>query len=108
VARDVVFFVLAVEGLYRWKKSTPQRNCLRCGLCCCRQPTPPFMWEDEEFKTLPKDLREGIQAYVAGPEFDDGAPCLWLSSQGCKHYTLRPQICRDFQARGEACEHPTK
>ena len=81
-------------------------TCLRCGICCRRQPVPPFMWTDAEYTSLPAELRAEMAGYVDSPAFDDEAPCLWLTPEGCKHYELRPEICREFSPRGESCTYP--
>jgi hypothetical protein len=82
-------------------------KCCRCGACCRRQPCPPFGLGYPELADHP-DLLAEITAYIDSPEFDDDAPCLWLTPTGCKHYDLRPAICRDFEAQGECCEHPAR
>lgn len=79
-------------------------TCLRCGGCCRRQPAPPFELGYPELADYPELLAE-IMAYIEGPAFDDDDACLWLTPRGCAHYDLRPDVCRDFEARGEGCEH---
>ena len=77
--------------------------CLRCGVCCRRQPTPPFELGHPELTEHPALLAE-IVDYIEGPDFDDNDPCLWLTPAGCKHYSLRPDICREFEPGSEGCD----
>jgi Fe-S-cluster containining protein len=81
----------------------PTDWCKDCGHCCRNQTCPPFCGEDEN---LPQELREEINAWLDSPEWSDDAPCLWLTPDNrCKHYDLRPDICRDYEVGDEACRN---
>lgn len=64
----------------------------------------------DEFAALPKELADGITAYLDGPSYDDSAPCLWLDPEtlACKHYDHRPGICRDYPLAGPECHAERK
>lgn len=85
----------------------PVVDCHDCGgRCCTTMGYPPFLWEDEEFIALPPPLQDDIAAAVRARRGDQGLPCIWLDIDGggrCRHYALRPDICRDFEAGGEDC-----
>lgn len=85
--------------------STTEINCNGCGLCCQNQPSPPFTCdEDEDWKSLPQELKDEIDTYVMSPRYNDTHPCFWLDGNGrCRHYEHRPEICRDYELGGEAC-----
>lgn len=77
-------------------------TCVRCGVCCRRQPVPPFELGMPELDGVP-ELREELLAYIKSPAFDDDAPCLWLTPTGRKYYELRPAICREYEPGCETC-----
>lgn len=65
-------------------------------------------WHD-----LPADLKHELEAFMAqyqppsyGETLDtfDG-PCIWLDLETrlCKHHTVRPNVCRDFETGNRAC-----
>lgn len=78
------------------------KTCQRCGTCCRRQPTPPFRLGYPELADHP-ELRDEIVRYLESDQFDDNAPCLWLTPDGCKHYDLRPEICREYEPGCDSC-----
>lgn len=62
---------------------------------------------------LPSDLKSELEAHMAdyqkpkyGKTLDtfDG-PCIWLDMETrmCKHHTVRPNVCRDFETGSREC-----
>lgn len=98
-------------------------SCEGCGACCLEQATPPgyvayltglFSLDDgsddaARIKALPADLRAELDSYIDRAARTGGhseiEPCLWYdqSTRQCKHYDLRPQICREFEADSDFC-----
>jgi Fe-S-cluster containining protein len=62
-----------------------------------------------EFKTNHPDLHAELMAEIERRERTRGpwipAPCFWLDQQTnrCKHYDLRPRVCREFERGGPEC-----
>ncbi|MBS0187934.1 MAG: YkgJ family cysteine cluster protein [Planctomycetes bacterium] len=83
-------------------------SCSNCGACCRNFSSPPLM--PDEFAALPKRLKDEVEAYLSGPNYDDSRPrCLWLTDQGtCREYEHRPEICRNFRLAGESCHAQRK
>jgi hypothetical protein len=59
---------------------------------------------------LPPELEAQLlaywRAYAEGllPDCKGDVPCIWLQPDGtCRHYDLRPAICREFEVGGEDC-----
>lgn len=88
--------------------------CEHCGLCCMHVRTPPFYGEgDPTYQALPPELKKEIHDWVmTSPRYDlmvkfDGEinPCIWLDlvTGKCKHYDLRPEICRDYEVGNDSC-----
>lgn len=96
-------------------------DCSNCGACCRSQGSPPmYAWyiacpaDDDDCddavraRSLPEPLRHELEEYIKsrnGATFDDDGPCLWLDPETnrCKHYEIRPDICRNFEVGGEDC-----
>lgn len=96
-------------------------NCDGCGVCCLEQESPPgfaiivmygpqhaMHHEDvERFNSMPPDVREDYDAYVehikAGNPHPNNNVCIWFDedTRQCKHYELRPEICRREVAPGD-------
>jgi len=75
-------------------------TCQGCGLCCLEQGTPPFTRDGEDRPPVELDWpRE------EGDRYDRGLPCLWLDLETlrCRHYAIRPQVCREFELGGKVC-----
>lgn len=65
--------------------------------------SPPFSLDGPDWQRLPAVLKAELNAptVYARP---DGSPCSWLTQDGtCRHYHLRPDICREFRRGGFAC-----
>ena len=90
--------------------------CHNCGLCCMHMRTPPFAGEiDPRWQSLPEDLKTEIRQWVMGEpspryrlmvKFDgDVNPCIWLDlvTGRCRHYELRPDVCRDYEGGNASC-----
>lgn len=62
-------------------------------------------WPDYEiYERVPYELRLEIVKDREDFGHLDGKPCLWLDDAGrCKHYDLRPLVCREFEPGEEAC-----
>jgi uncharacterized protein len=91
-------------------------SCAGCGACCQGIGSPvllyasrPGLGEPHPYRPagLPDDLIAEIDAafsgLVRGQEPQEA--CLWYdaSSQQCRHYGWRPQVCRDYELAGRAC-----
>lgn len=95
---------------------TTSNWCDNCGLCCMHMRTPPFLGDtDPRWKALPEELRQQIDNWLMSepsPRYrymvnNDGDinPCIWLDllTGQCKHYELRPDVCRDFEVGCKSC-----
>lgn len=83
----------------------PILNCDNCGACCMEMRSPPFIGDmDPEFMALPGEMRVAIVTHALG-DAPPESPCLWLDleTRRCKHYDLRPEICRDFEVGSDGC-----
>lgn len=101
-------------------------SCEGCGSCCLEQESPPgYLWilingrdmngdadsEDvRRFNAMPESSRLELESYRAALVAGFGHPneeiCLWFDerTRQCKHYELRPEICRsDLLLGDEAC-----
>lgn len=86
-------------------------RCESCAACCLSAVVPPF--GTEEINDIPEDLAAPIRAvwdHAANPDtrFWDQTgrrECSWLDidTGKCRHYTLRPKECRDFEVGGSDC-----
>lgn len=77
--------------------------------------TPPFAGpESGEWRALSKQLQEEIENWVVSGnpryefmvQFDGNTnPCIWLDliTGGCRHYELRPAVCREFEVGCKSC-----
>lgn len=118
--------------------SLPQLNdrvesCDGCGACCMEQESPPmyigyltgtFTFDDHpdarRVAALPVELKRELLEYVDRLRRGRGHPnndvCLWLDedTRRCRHYDLRPEICREgVKVDDEVCrawrrEYPPK
>ena len=68
--------------------------------------------DDEDYEramALPDELKRELLTYrdrlAAGGKHPRGGVCLWLNEAtgGCRHYDLRPSICREFEMGSEEC-----
>lgn len=100
---------------------TDQIKCEGCGICCMEMTTPPgygviilgySSWLDEgdilRVREMPDELKVEIIEAMGATERSsicEELPCCWLdlSTKRCKHYDLRPSICREFEVGCEAC-----
>ena len=84
----------------------PVLSCDGCGKCCQHMVSPPFTRPGELAK-LPQALRTELKDFYANvrDSLPEEWPCLWLDQETkrCRHYDLRPPICREFEMGGEAC-----
>lgn len=99
-----------------------QISCSGCGACCREMVTPPmyvallinpaWLGDDEDsqrVRELPDDLRHELLDDFERRRICDHAGrryvCLWFdeATKGCKHYELRPSICREFEMGSEEC-----
>jgi Fe-S-cluster containining protein len=91
-------------------------NCDTCNGACCRHVvSPPFYgagdptWERLQTERpdlvaeMFADLQRRKDAGLATMDYE--APCHWLDrdSGKCRHYDLRPEICRDYDVGDEPC-----
>jgi uncharacterized protein len=92
--------------------STTSIVCEGCGVCCERVGYPPFLIQipeaDARFASLqelfPDRADEVLQA-AAERRRENGLPCVWLdpATKRCRHYELRPRICREFELGSPKC-----
>jgi Fe-S-cluster containining protein len=77
--------------------------CDHCGVCCLAFPLPPF--DAHELVKAPDGLLRELDAYQQSARYRDSHPCFWLdlASGKCKHYDVRPVLCRWFQPGSAAC-----
>ena len=103
-------------------------SCDDCGGSCCRKVGSPPGWlfditaaakeqaagmprcswtRSEWGASLPEELFDEMLIYVTtdGRRYDRGLPCLWLdeATGRCRHYDLRPDVCKEFDVGGEDC-----
>jgi Fe-S-cluster containining protein len=104
----------------------PQVTCEGCGVCCMVVRTPPFcvIWEGdvptaidqteeslEEVRmalAVPAAMRKVLSKHSIFEVLQEESPCIWfdMATKKCKHYDLRPPICRDFEMGSRFClEH---
>lgn len=111
------------QGGYEILAAIPD-SCEGCGACCREQESPPmylyaltqpshFREKCEDFHrahNLPQELKDELLEYGEGlssgePHPNAGA-CIWFDrrTRKCKHYDLRPSICREtVQVGDESC-----
>lgn len=88
--------------------SLPVLSCDNCARCCSQMRTPPFLGlldpPGEGYHALPAELQEEVRRAVYDDRPQD-SPCSWLDpvTLKCRHYDLRPAICRDFEMGGDGC-----
>lgn len=91
-------------------------NCNNCGACCFEQGSPPGYavvvlnpqdwpeWTGDHARVaaLPDDARAEL---LTGITDDPDGPCCWLdlTTNRCRWYEHRPQICRDLDVGSEGC-----
>lgn len=88
-------------------------NCDGCGLCCMGQNLVPGCdtWLARQAKVdppraIPAPLLLELETIVKGPcSGNGGEPCVWLdrATGKCRHYDLRPDVCREFEVGCRAC-----
>ena len=91
----------------------PIVDCADCGACCMNVGHPHFYRHggadgsgDPLWARVPTELQAEINEYIDSLEdVDIGQPCIWLDmkTKQCKHYDLRPQMCRDFEKDSHHC-----
>ena len=80
----------------------PILSCDDCALCCHTQHFPPFM--STELAALPPYLAAEVETLEEAASKGHTGPCPWLNASGrCRHYDLRPEVCRQFEMGGEDC-----
>jgi Fe-S-cluster containining protein len=106
-------------------------TCDGCGACCWEQESPPMyhfilkrleglecggiaFYEEhcpedlKRVRALPEELKQELRDYSATLK-ESGHPndniCIWFdeSTRNCKHYDLRPEVCREFEIGGSYC-----
>lgn len=82
--------------------------CENCGECCRHVGCPPFLPGDTDFDDLPPNLRADVLASRRRPASD--RECDWFDPQTkrCRHYDLRPILCREFGVDSKACQATRK
>ena len=98
-------------------------SCEGCGACCLEQLSPPMyvpiLCDDLDYddtkedviraRALPQELQQELRDYWdlmdTGEEHPRDEVCLWFdeTTRKCKHYELRPSICREFPFGEEGC-----
>jgi Fe-S-cluster containining protein len=88
-------------------------NCDGCGACCMHMGYPPFVGMfnyaarngDPEWLSLTAELAAETRQGAVDRRGEQELPCVWLdlSTRKCKHYELRPRICRDFEIGEPSC-----
>ena len=84
--------------------NTPSPNpCDNCGICCLAFSLPPF--DATELVKASDAHLEQVDAYAGSARYRKSNPCLWLDldTGKCKHYEVRPVLCRWFEPGGVAC-----
>ena len=96
-------------------------SCDGCGACCRRNGSPPLLYNSglsardadgcERHPFRPPDLPVALIAQIdalflglhRGQE--PPGPCCWYdaATARCRHYELRPQVCRDYERGSVAC-----
>ena len=76
-------------------------------MCCMQMRTPPFYGEsDPRWKALPEAMQHELARYLLMVKHDGPVnPCIWLDilTRKCRHYNLRPGVCRDFEVGNDSC-----
>ena len=105
----------------RIQSGQPVTSCDGCGACCMTQESPPGYLlqllygshfasspEDlERFSTLPEPLLDELRQYAKlmqeKKRHPNGGMCIWFdeNTRRCKHYDLRPKICRECLQPGD-------
>ena len=91
-------------------------SCDGCGLCCEGIGSPvllyasrPGLGTPHPYRPvgLPQELIDEIDFHFSGLTRGQEPldRCLWFdpTTRQCRHYELRPQICRDYELGGPAC-----
>lgn len=91
----------------------PIINCDDCGACCMHMGYPPFvaMYDhanrkgDPEWLALSPELAAETRQGAVDGRGSNELPCVWFdeTTKKCRHYDLRPSICREFEVGCEAC-----
>lgn len=84
-------------------------TCDNCGACCRHMVQPPFSADERAWIFSGTPLMEGIAGCLDDfnanirPSLPEDWPCCWLDlvTMTCRHYELRPLVCRDNG--GEGC-----
>lgn len=101
----------------------PIINCDNCGACCLEQESPPgyvaiisygieYAFSETDatrFESLPPVLIEELKKYwedfimTKDAPHPNGGACIWFdkSTRKCKHYELRPDMCREILQPGD-------
>jgi len=80
-------------------------------VCCEEQGLPPTYTQPERMEFLPPELREELAFHLAEEvevgftRHQRGLPCIWhdAGTGRCRHYQLRPPICREVPIGGDSC-----
>lgn len=89
----------------------PVLSCEGCGVCCEEAGLPPGYIMPELIAFLPEELREELAFHLAEEAATGltrnqrGLPCIWHdpATGRCRHYDLRPDVCRDAPIGGDSC-----
>ena len=78
-------------------------SCSGCGVCCTDYAEPADV---ERFKALPENLLRELEEYldlIRSTGHPNDGICIWFDEQEkrCKHYELRPEICRNVLQPGD-------
>lgn len=66
----------------------------------------------DEFAAIPKALQDEINHFLNSPRYkfhfitgEHDSPCIWLdeATGKCKHYEIRPDVCREFEVGNISC-----
>ena len=90
------------------------KSCYSCGLCCEGIGSPVLEYATRYTGYVPPrpagmtpELIEEIEFHFSGlcRGQEPLERCLWFDpvARGCRHYDLRPQICRDYELGGTSC-----
>lgn len=106
----------------------PADPCKDCGKCCQHLDRPPFNllfdhsftrihtgqvdggsvkdWQDYPiWERIPDELKREVEEDRQSGKRPPDSPCLWYDpdTKKCRHYELRPTVCRDFTPGEPAC-----
>lgn len=90
-------------------------DCEGCGVCCLHMGYPPYLHDSpghpdvEHWQSVPESLKVELEQFIAGYRKPSAAEldgiCCWFDpeTRKCRHYAIRPQVCRDFKVGCPDC-----